>query len=110
MVLFSGFISWAYRARRRPADHKRLIVFATIVILGAAIGRFPRTIMPMGPVTMNLIQIGLMVPILAYDLATLKKVSRVSIIGFLVIAVWLFISIPLGMTPLWLKFATFMHG
>jgi hypothetical protein len=110
MVLFCGFVVWAYRARRRPAEHKRLIMFATIVILGAAIGRFPRTITPMGPVTMNLIHIGLMVPILAYDLATLKKVSRVSIISFLVIAVWLFISIPLGMTPLWLKFATFMHG
>jgi len=110
IVLFCGFVVWAYRTRRRPVEHKRLIMFATIVILGAAIGRFPLTITPMGPMTLNLIQIGFMVPILAYDFATLKKISHVSIIGFLVIAVWLFTNIPLGMTPLWLKFATFMHG
>lgn len=110
IALFGVFVGWAYFARRRPADHKRLIMFATLLILDAAIGRFPQTITPIGPITMNFILIGLMVPILAYDLVTLKKVSRVSIISFLVIAAWLFIRIPLGMTSPWLKFATLMHG
>jgi hypothetical protein len=110
ILLFAAFIGWAYSVRRRPVEHKRLIIFATLVILGAAIGRFPQTIAPMGPLAMNLIAIGIMVPLLVYDLATLKKINRVTIISFLVIGVWLFLRVPLGMTTPWLKFATFMHG
>jgi hypothetical protein len=110
IVLFSGFVYWAYRARRRPAEHKRLIMFATLLLLDAAVGRFPKTVGPMGPITMNLILIALMLPMLAYDFATLKKIHRVTVISLLVIAVWLFVRIPLGMTSPWLKFATFMRG
>jgi hypothetical protein len=110
IVLFAVFIGWAYNARRRPVEHKRLIIFSNFVILGAAIGRFPQTIAPMGPLAMTLIGIGIMVPMVVYDLATLKKVHRVTMISFLVIAVWLIVRIPLGMIPLWVKFATFMHN
>ena len=109
MLLFATFIGWAYTKRRRPAEHKRLIIFATILLVDAAIGRFPQTIAPMGPTTLNLISIGLMVPILAYDLATLKNLNRFTIVSFLVIVIWLFIRIPLGMTSPWLQFATLMR-
>jgi hypothetical protein len=110
MLLFAMFVGWAYAARRRPVEHKRLILFATLILLDAAIGRFPQTITPMGPITMCFILIGLMVPILAYDLATFRKINRVTMISFMVIVVWLFVRIPLGMTSPWLKFATFMRG
>jgi hypothetical protein len=110
ILLFGVLVGWAYVARRRPVEHKRLIMFATLLILDAAVGRFPYTIAPMGPTTQNLILLGLMLPILVYDLATLKKLNRVTIIIFLLVAVLLFTRIPLGMTSPWLKFATFMHG
>jgi hypothetical protein len=110
ILTFGVLVCWAYMARRRPMEHKRLIIFASLAILDAAIGRFPYTIMPMGPMTQSLILIGLMLPMLAYDLVTLKKLNRATIISFLLIIALLFTRIPLGMTPLWLKFATFMRG
>jgi hypothetical protein len=109
ILTFGTLVCWAYMARRRPIEHKRLIMFASLALLDAAIGRFPYTIMPMGPVTQNLILIALMLPMLAYDLITLKKLHRVTIISFLWIVALLFTRIPLGMTSQWLSFATFMH-
>jgi hypothetical protein len=110
ILLFGVLVGWAYIARRKPAEHKRLIIFATLVILDAAIGRFPQTITPMGPMTQNLILVGMLLPMFAYDLATLKKINRVTIVSSLLMIVMLFTRIPLGMTSPWLKFATFMRG
>ena len=39
MVLFSVFVFFAYRARSKPEAHKRLILIATIALMGAAVGR-----------------------------------------------------------------------
>jgi hypothetical protein len=110
VLLFAVFIGWAYAARRQPAAHKRLVLLATITILDAAIGRFPYTIAPMGPMTQNLILVSLLIPLMVYDLVTLKKVHRATIIGSLLIIAMTFGKIPLGMTPLWMKFANFIHG
>jgi hypothetical protein len=110
ILVFAALVGWAYIARRRPVEHKRLIIFASLVILDAAIGRFPNTITPMGPITQNLILIGMLLPMIVYDLATLKRVNRVTIVSSLLIVLVLFLRIPLGMTSLWLKFATFMGG
>jgi hypothetical protein len=110
ILLFGVLVGWAYIARGRPVEHKRLIMFATLTILDAAVGRFPYTITPMGPMAQNLILLGLALSMFVYDLATLKKLHRATIISFLLIAVLIFARIPLGMTSPWWKFATFMHG
>ena len=52
----------------------------------------------------------MLLPMIVYDLATLKRVNRVTIVSSLLIVLVLFLRIPLGMTSLWLKFATFMGG
>ena len=110
ILLFGVLIGWAYKARRRPVEHKRLIIFASLLLLDAAIGRFPYTITPMGPLAQNFILISLMVPMYVYDLATLKKINRVTIVSSLLIVLLLFTRIPLAMTSPWLKFAAFMRG
>ena len=110
ILLFGVLVGWAYLVRRRPMEHKRLIIFASLLILDAAIGRFPYTITPMGPLAQSFILIGLMVPMLVYDFATLKKINRVTIASSLLIVLVLFTRIPLAMTSPWLKFATFMRG
>ncbi len=110
IAVFAVLIAWAYAARRRPVEHKRLILFATIMLLSAAVGRFPYTITPMGPLAMSLIFLVLPAMVVAYDLVTLKKVHRVSLICFLILAVETIGRIPLGQTPFWIKFATFMQG
>lgn len=110
ILVFGMLIGWAYLNRSRPVEHKRLIMFATLMLLEAAVGRFPYTIAPMGPLTQNLIFVGLATPMIAYDLFLLRKVHRVTIICALLMIVVGFGSVPLGMTPMWQKFAAFMHG
>lgn len=41
MLVFGVLLVFAYRARRRAAEHKRLIYVATTTLMGAAIFRFP---------------------------------------------------------------------
>ncbi len=41
MLVFAVLVFFAYRARRRPAAHKRLILIATIGLMDAAVGRWP---------------------------------------------------------------------
>lgn len=110
ITLFAVLTGWAYVARRRPAEHKRLIMYATITLLSAAVGRFPYTITPMGPLAMTIIFLSFPLVIVAYDLVTLRKVHRISVICFLLLAVMTIGRIPLGQTSLWLKFASLMQG
>lgn len=110
ILVFGVLVTWAYIARRRPVEHKRLIMFSTLTILDAAVGRFPYTITPMGPLTLNLILVAILLPMFIYDLATLKKINRVTIVSSLLIVLVLFTRIPLGMTSPWMRFARFMRG
>jgi hypothetical protein len=43
--MFAVLVFYAYRARRKPAVHKRLILIATIAIAAAAWGRWPIAIL-----------------------------------------------------------------
>lgn len=110
ILLFAMLVGWACITRRRPVEHKRLIMFASLSILDAAIDRFPYTITPMSPLTLNLILVAMLLPMFIYDLATLKKINRATIVSSLLIVIVLFTRIPLGMTSPWLKFAAFMRG
>src|SRR6516225_3499912 len=40
LVAFAVLAAWSYSVRRKPDQHKRLIVLATIPLLDAAVGRF----------------------------------------------------------------------
>lgn len=41
LCLFAFFVLWAFLARRDAPTHKRLILFATFIIIGPAIARWP---------------------------------------------------------------------
>ena len=69
------YASW--RARRKPDAHKRLILIATVSLVGAAFGRFPWALVGLpraaGPVT----GVGLMLLILLiYEFATIRRIHR----------------------------------
>ena len=55
MVMFGGFASAAYLTRRRPAAHKRLMLLATLALLGAAIGRIPVIGPAANPITLAML-------------------------------------------------------
>jgi len=101
MVLFSLFVFSAYRARFKPEAHKRLILIATIALMGAGIGRWPIVILQQKPFLQDFLLFGILLLIVGYDLLSLHRVSRTTLWASAVFVVVHLARIPLGMTPAW---------
>jgi hypothetical protein len=75
-VTFPMFLAWAYRERRRPMWHKRLMLFALFLSLGAAVQRYvwlPMTDTRAGYWAIDLfLDAALLLPLLTFDLVTLR--------------------------------------
>jgi hypothetical protein len=102
ITAFAIVIFAAWRARRRPDSHKRLIVLATIGLSDAALGRLPWA--QMGIPTAAGAVIGLAALILlvvAYDLLTLRRVHRSTMWAAPLIFVAGAFAVPVGMTSAW---------
>ena len=75
-LTFPIFLVWAYRERRRPMWHKRLMLFALFLSLGAAVQRYRW--LPMYDsrggywAIAAFIDAALLVPLVTFDLATFK--------------------------------------
>lgn len=110
ILLFAALTTWSYLARRRPMEHKRLIMLATITLLDAAIGRFPTAVTPMGPLGQTLIFFAFLLLMIGYDIVTLKKVHRATWVASLLIVVVTLARIPFAQTGAWIKFAERIHG
>jgi hypothetical protein len=111
LLAFAVLGAWSYSVRRKPDQHKRLILLATIPLLDAAIGRFPQTLgIASTPVAQLLIICIFPAVLIAYDLVSRRKVLRVTWIGsLLLLVVWL-TRIPLAQTAPWQAFAKLVHG
>ena len=75
-LTFPIFLVWAYHERRRPMWHKRLMLFALFLSLGAAVQRY--LWLPMydsragyWPIA-AFVDFALLLPLVTYDLVTLK--------------------------------------
>ena len=68
---------FAYRYRRQPAIHKRLILIATIALIDAAVGRWPVVFFQNNPKAQDLIPFGFLLAIMLFDLATQRKILKV---------------------------------
>jgi hypothetical protein len=91
--------------RRRPDVHKRLMLLATISILAAAIARLPFAIMQAGPPAFfGLTDLFIVVCVL-YDLFTLKRVHRATVLAGLLIIASQPLRLMLAGTHVWLAFA-----
>jgi chromate transport protein ChrA len=109
IVCFAIVIFAAWRTRRKPDSHKRLIVLATFSLVEAAFGRFPWDQIGLPPAAGALTGLGMMVLlIIAYDLISLHRIHRSTLwaapLTFAVAA----LSVPIGMTPAWHSFAAFL--
>jgi hypothetical protein len=110
ILLFAVLAAWAYAVRRRPDQHKRLIMIATISLLDAAIGRFPATVTPMGPLTQMIILFSFLAIMASYDVITRKSIHRVTWIASLIIIVVQVARVPLAQTASWVHFAHIIRG
>jgi hypothetical protein len=111
LLAFAVLAAWSYSVRRKPDQHKRLILLATIPLLDAAIGRFPQTLgIASTPVAQLLLICIFPAVLIAYDLVTRRKVMRVTWMGtLLLLVVWL-TRIPIAQTAPWQAFAKLVHG
>jgi hypothetical protein len=108
--VFAVLVFFAYRARRRPAAHKRLILIATIAIMDAAVGRWPIAFFQAHPPAQDLVPFGFLLAVMIYDLVTLHRIQKSTLwASLLLIAVHL-TRVPIGFSPLWQSFATLMGG
>jgi hypothetical protein len=111
MLVFATFTGWSYAVRRKPDQHKRLIMFASIALLDAAVGRFPYTIAPhMGPLGQMLTMFSFLVVMAGYDLISTRRIHRVTALASLIIIVEQVARIPLAQTAPWQAFARLIHG
>ncbi len=98
MLLFFAFASVALVMRRRPAVHKRLMVFATVAVLGAAIGRIP----VVGDAA-NAIAVGLVLAVAAFDVTIDGRLQAVTVVGGAILLAGIFSETPLGQTETWAR-------
>lgn len=106
---FAMIIFAAWRARRKPDTHKRLILLATIALTEAAFGRFPWSRVGLPPAAGAVTGLGVLILfVLAYDLISLHRIHRSTLWAApITFAVGAF-SVPIGMTAAWHSFAGFL--
>jgi hypothetical protein len=83
IIIFAGFVAAAVLLRRNTETHKRLMVLASISIVGPALARISR--IPVfggedGPFTMT-VMLSLLVAVLAHDFVVRRRPYVVSVIG-----------------------------
>jgi hypothetical protein len=110
MAAFIPVIYAAWATRRKPDTHKRLIIFATIGLCEAALGRFPWFKIGLAPGAGAVAGLGILLlfPI-AYDLFSLHRLHRSTMWAAPLMFVTGAAAVPIGMTPVWHSFADFLN-
>lgn len=110
IFIFGVLAFFAYRMRRQSADHKRLILIATIGIMDAAVGRWPVHFFEAHPPAQDLVPFAFLLVIMVYDLITQKKVLKSTLYASLFLIVIHLVRVPIGKTAAWHAFASTMMG
>ena len=109
LILFVAFYLSGIAYRRRPMAHKRIMTYATILVIGPAAGRFPQ-IFGLSAYWAAPIMLAFQLAPLVHDFVTFRKVHPATAIGFGVA----FAAIPLVMGlsgwPAWVDFLESVLG
>jgi hypothetical protein len=88
---------------KRPAVHKRFIIFASLAMLIPALGRLTRALGINEFLSLLFLILLTFVP-LVYDKKTLNKVQGVTVIGIVTIIVGLGLIVGIGLSESWASF------
>jgi hypothetical protein len=106
-LTFPIFLAWAYRERRRPSWHKRLMTFALFLSLQAAVQRYLWI-----PVTFGYwpfvaaLDLCLLIPLIGYDMRTLRwRLHPATVRGITLLVFSQAMLLLLWGTPTWRGFA-----
>lgn len=110
IVVFAGVIFASWRARRRPDVHKRLVLIATVGLVGAAFGRFPWDRIGLPPAAGAMTGIGVvLLLIVSYELLTIRRVHRATAWAAPLVFAGVALAVPIGMTPAWHAFSALLN-
>jgi hypothetical protein len=109
MLIFAALAFSAFRARRNPPAHKRLVLVATVALMIAAIARWPFAIVHRLPIRAALFSYVFLLILVAYDLWSTRKVHRATIWAGAFLIFVQQIRIPIGQTAAWHTFATWVQ-
>jgi hypothetical protein len=107
ILTFAILVAFAIRYRRQADVHKRLIMLATIDILGAPLARLPG-VMDIGPLGVIGLPIVLILVIAVYDYLSRGRIHPVTLFVGTLVALCGAVRIPIGMTESWLAFARWL--
>ncbi len=105
MNLFGLFFTWGILVRKKAAAHKRLLFLATMVLMQAGIDRIPGLPGLNAAIFVRFIYLdALIIPLLIYDLVTVRRIHKITIIGsMIIIIVQVIVTNTVG-SPAWHRF------
>ena len=114
IVMFPLFVIWALAVRvRDPETHKRAMILAAIVPIGAAFARMrwiPGNDVQMSYDPASLLELALLAPALVYDKLRHGRVHRAYWIGLALTVPWLIAAHFVWYSPAWRSFAVTLLG
>jgi hypothetical protein len=109
MLMFTIFFGAAIYYRKRPVEHKRLIMLTVLNFLPPAIGRMPIGIIAaLGPLAFFGIPDLLAFALVAVDRWKNGKVNKIFLYGAILLTLSHPLRLLLGGTALWMRFATWI--
>ena len=113
LLQYAVFVVLAYLKRGNAQAHKRLMLLASLSIISAAIIRWPfDMISAPSPVPgfgfQDLLALGFLLPLVAWDLTTLKRIHPVTLYGGLALIAMVPIIGLISQSGAWLTFASWI--
>ena len=105
ITTFAVLVGAALWVRSNAAAHKRLMLLATIALLGAAVGRWPFDIIRRVPPLINAILDLMVMSIAVFDYSVLRRVHRATIAGGLFLMAMLYGAFFVGLSTPWNRVA-----
>jgi len=108
LVLFVVFFTWAFLARRRPDSHKRYMIFATAILLQAAVDRM-WWFLPGASLShhwgQDVYVYALLLPLFAFDFVSLGRIHRATLTGTAMLITGHVLANVVWGSPAWHHFA-----
>jgi hypothetical protein len=106
MLLFGVFLGLAVAWRREAARHKRMILLASIALLGAPVARITSMLADAAPPMLDVIVYSVLVALmLAWDISAQRRPRAETLAGGAAIIGLNAVAVPFGGTAVWLALA-----
>ena len=109
MVVFSSIIGTGFALRRDRQSHKRLMLIGSIAIIAAALARIPAIFRGGPPAFFGLSDLFLL-PIVAWDVVSLRRLHRVTLWAGLAVVISQPLRLIVSGTTAWMTFARWLTG